>query len=196
MLLCLLAASQIDGSVQTVEAALASRDYRRALTLLEAAPDKDARWHALASRVHDGLNDPARAVADAEAALKLEPGNPAHHLQLAQIFLSRNTPGAALEILSEADALFPNSFVIRLGKGLALKELLRYQEAERELAWCLSQQPASAIAFDALATMYIQQSRFADARQVAVRFLEKNTTDYRGFYFLAAGRDGELLPAP
>ena len=116
-----------------IERALSAGNYRGALEQLSTFASRDARWHILASRAWDGLNDPAKAIAEAEEALKLEPGKPGYHVHLAQIFLSRNTPKAALEILTEADSQFPNVFVIRLGKGLALKELQRYEDAEHEL---------------------------------------------------------------
>lgn len=181
--------------LDTVEQALARNQYRNAIQLLAELPASNARWHYLASKAWDGAGDPAKAVAEAEEALRLQPGNPAHHVQLAQIFLGRHTPKAALEILTEAESLFPDHFVIRLGKGLALKELQLYRDAERELLWCLSKQPSSPLPFDALATVYIQQGRFADARELAGTFLNHNPADYRGHYFLAAGREGETMPA-
>jgi len=180
-------------NIAGVELAIGRGEYRAALEQLSAVTEKDARWHLLASKAYDGLDDPAKAVAEAEKALKLEPGNPAHHIQLAQVFLSRNTPQAALEILNEADALFADVLLIKLGKSLALKELQLYQEAEKELQWCLQRQPSSRLAFDALATVYIHQNRFADARKLATEFLKHDASDYRGYYFLAAGREGELL---
>lgn len=182
-------------SLASVELAIARGEYRAALQQLSGIAAQDARWHLLASKAYDGVNNPARAVAEAEEALKMEPGNSAHHIQLAQIFLSRNTPKAALEILSEAETMFPDVFVIRLGKGLALKELQLYPEAERELQWCLVRQPSSALAFDALATVYLQENRFGDTAKLATEFLKQNATDYRGYYFLAAAREGERLPA-
>lgn len=182
--------SGLDG----VEQSFTRGEYRAALDQLATFPARDGRWHLLASRAWDGLNEPAKAVAEAEEALKLEPNKPAYLVHLAQIFLSRNTPKAALDIFTEAEALFPDLFVIRLGKGLALKELQLYTESERELRWCLSQQPASALAFDALATVYLHLSRFSDARALALEFLKHNEADFRGYYFLAAARDGELLP--
>jgi tetratricopeptide (TPR) repeat protein len=177
-----------------VEQALARGEYRVALNRLAGLTPRDARWHLLASKAWDGLNDPAKAVAEAEEALKLDPGKPVYHVHVAQIFLSRNTPKAALEIFSEADMLFPGNFVIRLGKGLALKELQLYDEAERELLWCLDRQPGAALAFDALATIYIHLSRYSDANKLTTAFMKQNAEDYRGYYFLAAARDGEQLP--
>lgn len=179
----------------SVEREIVRGDYRAALEQLSAISRRDARWHFLASKTFDGLNDPAKAVSEAEEALKLEPGDPAHHLQLAQIFLSRNTPQAALEILSEAESLFPDAFLIKLGKGIALKELQLYEDAQRALEWCLARQSSSALAFDALATVFVQQNRFSDVRELAAAFVENNAADYRGYYFLAAGREGELMAA-
>lgn len=180
--------------LRDVERSLARGDYKEAVERLSATQDRGAHWHLLASKAWDGLDDPARAVAEAERALQLEPGQLAYHLHLAQIFLSRNTPRGALEVFSEAEALFPDVFVIRLGKGLALKELQSYVEAERELLWCLARQPSSAIAFDTLATVYLHQLRFDDLRALALDFVSNNSGDYRGYYFLAAGRDGALMP--
>lgn len=186
-----LQASQPDAAEQ----AIARGEYRTALDALAAVSSRDARWHLLASKAWDGLNDPGKAVAEAEEALRLEPGNPAYHIHLAQIFLARNTPKAALEIFSEADTHFPGLFVVRLGKGLAFKELQLYEDAERELLWCLDRQPGSALAFDALATIYLHLSRFVDAWKLTTAFMKQNSDDYRGYYFLAAARDGELMPS-
>lgn len=184
-----------EGKFDKVEQSLGGGRYRAALEQLSSIEPRDARWHGLASRAYDGLNDPANAVQEAEQALRLDPRQPAYHLQLAQIFLARNTPQAALDILTEASALFPDVFVIRLGKGLAEKELQRYDQAEQSFQWCLARQPASALAFDALATVYLHQVRFAELHALASEFLHHNAADYRGYYFLAAGRDGDLMPA-
>lgn len=182
-----------DVRFEAVEQSLTFHRYRAALDQLSAVESRDSKWHLLASRAYDGLNDPMKAVQEAEAALALDPRNPACHLQLAQIFLSRNTPQAALEILTEAEVQFPDVFVIQLGKGLAQKELQQYGEAEKSLQWCLRRQPDSALAFDGLATVYLHQMRFAGLRDLAAEFLTHNSGDYRGYYFLAAGREGDLM---
>jgi len=186
----LAAAAAAADDLSAIEKLIAAGQYQRALRTLEKTPSSTARWHLLASKAYDGLNDPARAVAEAEAALRLEPANESHHLQLAQIFLSRNTPQPAYEILSEAQRLFPDSLLVRLGKGLALKELDRYEEAETELLECLRRKPDFGLAFDALATVFIQTKRYEDAVRASERFEEGNPGDFRGYYYLAAGQDG------
>ncbi len=180
-------------SLNQVEQALQAGAFQKALDGLAVMEARDARWQSAASRAWDGLNDPAKAVQHAERALAMEPGNAIYHARLGQIFLARNTPKAALEIFTEAAGLFPENFVVRLGRGLAAKEMLLYEDAERELRWCLEKQPGGALAFDALATLYVQQSRFVEAGVLAEGFLKANGADYRGPYFLAAAREGQQL---
>jgi tetratricopeptide (TPR) repeat protein len=110
----------------------------------------------------------------------------AAHVQLGYIFLSRNTPLAAVDIFTNAEQLFPQSLVVRLGKGLALKELQRYDEAEKALALCWPHP----IAFDALATVLVQRGKFDEAKALATRFIHASRDDYRGYYYLAAAKDG------
>src|SRR5712691_7326707 len=169
-----------------VEKMLAAGQYRAALADLEQATDHPAGWHVLASKAYDGLNDPARAVREAEAALSLEPRSEPAHAQLGGIFLSHNTPAAALDIFSDALQLLPQSSLLRLGKGLALKELQRYDEAESELSACWP----IPVVFDALATVYLHRVKFTEAKELAARFIAANPDDYRGYYFLAAAKDG------
>ncbi len=178
---------------QAIEGMITAGEYRKALSALEKMPSSPARRHLLASKAYDGLDDPARAVAEAQAALDLEPRQESHHLQLAQIFMSRNTPQPAYEILSDAQQLFPDSLLVRLGKGLALKELLRYEEAEKELLECLRRKPDFALAFDGLGAVYLNAKRFSDGLRAAERYAQDNPADFRGYYYLAAARDGLKL---
>jgi tetratricopeptide (TPR) repeat protein len=159
---------------------------QEALAQLEIEQERPAAWHVLASKAYDGLNEPARAVAEAEAALRLDPRNEAAHVQLGYIFLSRNTPAAAVDIFGDAERIFPQSIVVRLGKGLALKELQRYDEAEKTLAACWPHP----LAFDALATVLVQRGKFDEAKALAARFIQASPADYRGYYFLGAAKDG------
>jgi tetratricopeptide (TPR) repeat protein len=174
-----------------IESAISAAGWSRAQLLLERVPSRGVRWHILASKVFDGKGDPSRAVEEAEAALALDPRSEPAHLQLGQIFLGNNTPAAAVEIFTEALGIFPDSLMLRLGRGLAYKDLARFDEAEQDLRACLARNPAMAVAFDALATLLVQGKQFAAARKLAVAFRSANAADYRGPYFLAAALEGE-----
>jgi tetratricopeptide (TPR) repeat protein len=186
------------GEIAGIEAQLTAGNYQLALTKLDSIPfeARNPAWHLLASRAYDGLNDPAKAVEEAQAALSLAPGSEAAHLQLAQIFLFRNTPLPAYEILSRASTLFPDSAPVRLGVGLALKELQRYDEAIQVLTECLRLKPDLGPAFDALGAAYLDANRYDDLLSAATGYRRRNPKDFRGYYYLAAAREKlQLDPA-
>lgn len=184
-----------DDPLRLAEQHIAQGRYQPALDAIAQQP-VTLRRHLIASKAYDGLNDPARAVREAEAALAIDPRSEAAHLQLGQIFLSHNTPQAATDVFDEALRLLPDSFFLRLGRGLARKSLLRYEDAELDLKACLEQRPDFAIAFDALATVYLQTKRFEDLEALAKAFRARNPKDYRAPYFEAAARDGAKQESP
>ncbi|MEO8128701.1 MAG: tetratricopeptide repeat protein [Bryobacteraceae bacterium] len=180
-------------SLAPVERLISAGRYQSAAEELSRHANGSLQWHLLASKAYEGLGDLPRAVSEAEAALQMEPRSEAGHLQLGQIFLSHNTPLAALDIFTDAQQLFPKSFLIRLGRGLALKEIGRYEEAAGELQECLRQQPSSRIAFDGLGTALLQSSKFEELVQVSEAYSKRNPEDYRGYFYLAAAREGLAL---
>lgn len=80
--------------------------------------------------------------------------------------------------------------MIALGRGLARKGLLQYEEAERDLLGCLAKDAKLAVAFDALASMYVQTFRYEDAERLSRQFIVSAPEDYRGYYYLAAALEG------
>jgi len=172
-----------------VERAIATGEFDRARQLLESIPTRGSKWLLLSSRIYDGLNDPARAVAEAENAIENDPRNLAAHLQLGQIFLAHNTPEPAAEIFSDAERIAPDSPLVHLGKGLALKDLQRFDQAEAELAACLIRDTRLGVAFDALASMYLQMSEPEKLVALSRQYLANNPSDYRGYYYLAAAKE-------
>ena len=176
--------------VPAIEKQLAAGDYRAALASLEAIPkeQRGARWSLLASKAYDGLNDPARAVEQAQRAIGLDPRSDGARLQLAQIFLSRNTPQPAYEILHEAAPLFPRSALIRFGLGLALNGLQRYADAIPVLQECLRLKPDLAAAFDALGNAYLDSRSFDGLLRDAAAYQALHPADFRGYYYEAVAR--------
>ncbi|MGH9663247.1 MAG: hypothetical protein ACRD9L_02345, partial [Bryobacteraceae bacterium] len=71
----LLAIAAVSRGVSTIEQQIAAGEFRAALAALQATPgpERNARWHLLASRAWDGIDDPAKAVEEAQAAINLDP---------------------------------------------------------------------------------------------------------------------------
>jgi tetratricopeptide (TPR) repeat protein len=191
VLAALIALAATEGEIANIEAQLTAGNYRVALTKLESIPpqSRNSGWHLLASRAYDGLNEPAKAVEEAQTAIGAAPRSEAAYLQLAQIFLSRNTPLPAYEILSDATKLFPDSAAVRLGVGLGLKELQRYDEAIQVLTECLRLKPDLGPAFDALGASYLDSNRYAELLSVATEYMGRSPEDFRGYYYVAAARE-------
>jgi tetratricopeptide (TPR) repeat protein len=166
-------------------------DHRIRIVAASSPIDIQVKARLLASRQYDEQNDPAKAVSEAQAAIELDPQNVAAYLQLAQIFLSHNTPEPALEIFSDALRIAPDSLVARLGKGLALKELQRFDEAMTELTACLDRDPRMGLAFDALASLYLQTSDNTRLSVLSTKYMQRSPSDYRGYYYLAAAKERE-----
>lgn len=179
-----------DDPLRQADRMIGEGQYRQALAALANQPPGVQR-HLIASRAHDGLGDAARAVEQAEAALAIDPKSEMAHLQLGQIFLGNNTPRAAFEIFSEALAIHPDSLLLRAGRGLALRELTRYAEAESDLRMCYQRRPDFPPAFDGLAGIYATTKRFEDLLALARDFGSRDPRhDYRGPYYEAVALDG------
>lgn len=185
---CIALFAQVSSdSLPIIEQLIARGQFQEALRRTESLPLTVQR-HLLASKALDGLGDAARAVAEAEKALALDPRSEAAHLQLGQIFLGNNTPQAALEVFTDALQLHPNSFLLRTGRGLALKDLNLYDEAIAELKKCLEARPGFAVCFDGLATSYLNAKRFDELSTAAAAQERVNPNDYRAPYFAAAAK--------
>jgi tetratricopeptide (TPR) repeat protein len=189
-LLAAFAAAAVSAWQGPVPSHLASGDFRGALIQLNTIPPdkRDAQWHMLASKAEDGLNDAAKAVDEAQQAIDLDPHSEPARLQLAQIFLTRNTPEAAYEIFSEALPLFPDSALIRLGAGLALNQLRRYGEAIPILKDCLRLNPNLGPAFDALGAAYLNSGDYETLLREAADYSRIHPDDFRGPYYEASAR--------
>ncbi len=192
---CIALFAQVSSdSLPIIEQLIARGQFQEALRRTESLPLTVQR-HLLASKALDGLGDAARAVAEAEKALALDPRSEAAHLQLGQIFLGNNTPQAALEVFTDALQLHPNSFLLRTGRGLALKDLNLYDEAIAELKRCLEAKPGFAVCFDGLATSLLNAKRFDELSTAAAEQEKVNPTDYRAPYFAAAAKSAAGAPS-
>lgn len=190
-LLALAAAITIFAALNSIASRIAAGDYRGALAALDAVSTdrRTAEWHLLESKAYDGLNDPTKAVQQAQAAIDMDPRSEPARLQLATIFLARNTPDAAYEILTEALPMFPDSVLIRLGLGLSLNGMRRYDDAIRDLDDCLRLRPDLGPAFDALGSAYLNKGDYEGLMRAAAAYERRNPDDFRGPYYEADARE-------
>ena len=184
-----LAAILAAQDLSVAEALLAKGELSQALAFLEENQTDSARWHFLASKVLDDLDQPTRAAEEAQTAVELAPGNAGYRLHLGQIFLTRNNPAAAHQIYSEALERFPDNVYLRLGKGLALTKLRLYEEAQVEFETCLGQLPSLGLALDGLMEAHLQQVKYDDALKAAEEYRQRNPRDFRGYYHLAVATE-------
>lgn len=188
----ILAASGQDFGV--VESMLSARRYAEAIELLETYPVESPQRHFLAARALDALDQPARAAAEAQAAVDLDPSNQAYWLQLGQLFLTQNNAAAAAEIFAEALELFPSSAVLHLGAGLSLNQQRLYGQAEPHFRTCLNSDPGMGLALDGIIETFLQRLEFDNASAAAERFIEANPSQYRGYYYFAVVKDKIRAP--
>lgn len=169
--------------------------YEEALEALERVSPSGAKWHFLASKIFDQLQQPTRAAEEAHKALQLDPGNEAYHLHLGQVYLTWNNPEAAQKIFGEALRLFPESPILRLANGLALNKIRRFTEAEGEFLTCLELSPALGLALDGLMEAYLSLARYAEIHDTAARYGRDNPKDFRVAYYTALAGDRLNDPA-
>jgi predicted Zn-dependent protease len=99
--------------VNAAEAALAAGKPEVALGLageVVAMPEarSKAALHHVLGKAHRRKNDPAAAAQQFQEAIRLEPANASHYLELAQMFLDHRTPEPAQAILEAALRAIPN----------------------------------------------------------------------------------------
>lgn len=116
--------------------------------------DRDARVHNLRGLAHAALGDGPRAVLAYEAGLRLDPGLPELHLNLAIALAGTSMSGRALSEFEQALELDPASIEARLGLGRQLLRLRRHARAAEVLEAAAVDAPEDARIQRALAESY------------------------------------------
>jgi tetratricopeptide (TPR) repeat protein len=129
------------------ECQVAIQQFSAAEATLREALKRDPRYGpalAALSRVRRSLGDLEEATALAQRAVKERPDLAMTHLELARSLAAKETPDAraqALEAISRAAAVDPNSSEVRFTLGELLSEAGRWREAREPLRALLAQQP-------------------------------------------------------
>jgi len=88
-----------------------------------------AVFHNLLGQAHELNHDPSLAAAELQQAIRLDPNQPKHYLDLAELFLNHNTPEPAELVLRGAVHRFPQN-----AETLRLLGLAHYASGKTEAA--------------------------------------------------------------
>ncbi len=130
------------------------------------------------ARLYYGVGGAAEAEAQFRSIIAQAPDRAEGYFHLAQLLAEdENRLTEAAQLLAQAAQLAPQHARIRYNYGLALQKLGRPKEAEQELQKALELEPAEADYVRALAILYAQQSRWAEAAELAHRLLSLRPHD-------------------
>lgn len=178
------AASPPAGAPRTQPSAIAPATeppvFAEDLKLTPAAEQKaEALARYAAGALYELRREPDKALAEYEAALKIDPG----HVQLATKvgaeFLRRKQPAKALPVLEKAAALNPASYEIHVLLALA------YQAADQKLKAVAANRKASdldpvqIVPYQSLVGHYVKENKTAEALRVLERGFKQTTDDAR-----------------
>lgn len=130
--------------------------------LLAEGP-RPAEFHNLLARAYAGTGRIQEAYDALRAAVRLEPSNQAHYLDLAMLCLDHENFDLALEIADIGLAALPGSAALRLQRGVALVMKGRMDDAAAEFEKARALDPAAPGPPIALAMAWMQSGRTADA---------------------------------
>ena len=150
---------------------------------LQLSPDAQARAEAMAhyaaGKLYELRQDPERALAEYEAALKLDPGQAELAAKLGAEYLRRKQNDKALAVLEKAAAANPKRYEIQLFLGFA------YQSADKKTKALAAYTAASKIdplrtePYQSLVGYYLRDQKIGDALKTLERAFAQKTDEAR-----------------
>lgn len=192
----------------TAEAKYTAGDYRGTLAACDtwlAAQPKSADALYWRARAHAGLQSPERALADLEAALRLNPKEPRYHVVKAHVLHSVRRYADSRRAAEAALALDPKRESALLALGLAQHELADHAGAEATFRQAATLHPRSALPYSSLgylkrrtgdqrgALAAYDQALALDPGNLTARFNRSNTRHTLGDYWGAITDATEVL---
>lgn len=167
---------------------LRAEAFAAADKLVETYP-ASARAFCIRASVGERFGDAAQAVADWQAALRLDPQSGAAYLGLGRAALGRGEAELSLRLLHRAAELPPPSADTLLLLARAQSQRGQLAEAEANLHAYTRMMPQSATGFVRLGELYLRQSqvtRAAEYFQAALEIDPRCAAAYRGLERIAA----------
>jgi tetratricopeptide (TPR) repeat protein len=182
-----------DSNVRTTvfkmgQAAFQKRDYPatiRLLGLIQPAAERTAEWHEMIGYSSFKSGDPARAVAEIQKAMDLDPRNEDYVLELSEVLVDNNNGAAAITLLDAARTAFPGSARLWLAMGVAYLVDENWPLSEAALRKCLELDPTLDLAFVVLGQGYREAGQWSDLLTTANRLIAVNGRNAAGYYYKA-----------
>ena len=170
------------------EAAFQKQDYPATIRLLGLIPPAAARtaeWHEMIGYSSFKTGDTARAVAEIQKAMDLDPRNEDYVLELSEVFVDNNNGAAAITLLDAARAAFSASARLWLALGVAYLVDENRPLSETALRKCLELDPNLDLALVVLGQGYKEAGQWSDLLATANRLIAVNGRNSAGYYYKA-----------
>src|SRR5205823_766934 len=114
----------------------------------------NANWHAMTGYAHFKLDHPEPALEHLQRAVRLDPANEDHYLELAEFLGANNAVTTVVSVLESAAGRLPRSIKIQTALGLAYLMIADTGKAETILKKVVADQPDYEITYKLLADCY------------------------------------------
>jgi len=150
---------------------------------LQLSPDAQARAEAMAhyavGQLHELRREPERAIAEYEAALKLDPGHAELAAKMGAEYLRRKQNDKALAVLTKAAAANPKRYEIQLLLGIAYQSVDKRDKAAAAYIAASKLDPLQIGPYQSLVGCYLRNQKVADSIKTLERAFAQKSEDAR-----------------
>ncbi len=154
-----------------------------AMNLLNEFPDDPGAREEL-GRLDLTLNQPADAVQEFEAAVRLSP-TPANRLALATAYLKNNQPDKAAPILEQAEAENPNDYDVRMAVGRIHRDRRDFRAAANQFLAAAKLRPDSVEAWNEAASVLVLAELYPEGLAALDKVRDLHAEKAGNFYLRA-----------
>ncbi len=150
------------------------------LKLVPSAEKKsEALAHYAAGALYELRREPDKALAEYEAALKIDPGHAQLATKVGAEFLRRKQPAKSLPVLEKAAAANPSSYEIHVLLALAYQAAEQNAKAVATHKKASELDPTQIVPYQSLAGHYLKENKTTEALRVLERGFKQKTEDAR-----------------
>jgi Flp pilus assembly protein TadD len=149
------------------------------------AGQDSAELHGLLGDVEEKAGDFVAAVKEYQTAARLNPSE-AHIIDLGSELLTHENRDAAVAVFERGVQLFPKSYKLHVGLGIADYQVSHFDGAAKEFSTAAGLKPEAREAYLLLGLLHgFPEGRTADAESLLRRFVEQEPKNARAYFNLA-----------